>query len=287
MKNPAGFHRSEFAVPSSKLAAVFSPPRRFHIGTAGWSVPTRSGERCSGTGTHLERYARVFRCAEINSTFYRSHSTDTYSRWARSTDRTFRFALKLPRLITHDLRVRRASSALDRFLDETSALKSRRGPLLVQLPPSLEFDARVAGRFFGKLRRQWSASVVCEPRHPSWFSERADALLKQFHVGRVATDPSSIAGAHQPGGWPGIVYYRLHGSPRKYWSAYNGEFIQQIADALCRVPSSVPAWCIFDNTAGGAALENAWELQERLQAARVNTAWRGYRATLSRASVRR
>jgi uncharacterized protein YecE (DUF72 family) len=240
--------------------------RRFHIGTAGWTIPTRSGGRCPGSGTHLERYARVFRCAEINSTFYRSHGGDTYSRWALATDRSFRFALKLPRLISHELRLQRASAALDRFLDETSVLKSRRGPLLVQLPPSLEFDARVAGRFFGVLRRRWSAFVVCEPRHASWFSERAEALLRHYHVGRVATDPTPIAGAHQPGGWPGIVYYRLHGSPRKYWSAYDEGFLEQLADALARVPASSTAWCIFDNTAGGAALENAWELQEMLRA---------------------
>jgi uncharacterized protein YecE (DUF72 family) len=206
----------------------------------------------------------VFRCAEINSTFYRSHAGDTYARWARSTDRSFRFALKLPRLITHELRLQRAASALDRFLDETSVLKSRRGPLLVQLPPSLEFDARAAGRFFALLRRRWSAFVVCEPRHASWFSERADAMLKRYHVGRVATDPSSIPGADHPGGWPGIVYYRLHGSPRKYWSAYDDGFLERLADALGRVPSSAAAWCIFDNTAGGAALENAWQLRRRL-----------------------
>jgi uncharacterized protein YecE (DUF72 family) len=34
----------------------------------------------------------------------------------------------------------------------------------------------------------------------------------------------------------------------------------QLADALQRVPSTADAWCIFDNTASGAALENAWQL---------------------------
>jgi uncharacterized protein YecE (DUF72 family) len=145
-------------------------------------------------------------------------------------------------------------------------LKSRRGPLLVQLPPSLEFDARIAGRFFGMLRRRSSAFVVCEPRHASWFSDRAETMLRHYHVGRVATDPTSIAGADRPGGWPGIVYYRLHGSPRKYWSAYDDTFLRQIAGALRRTPISAAAWCIFDNTAGGAALENAWRLRRMLQA---------------------
>jgi uncharacterized protein YecE (DUF72 family) len=240
--------------------------RRFYIGTAGWAVPTKSAERCPGDGTHLQRYARVLRCAEINTTFYRPHEEATYQRWAQSTAPSFRFAVKVPRLITHELRLEGAAGVLDRFLRETSALKSKRGPLLVQLPPSLEFDARIAGRFFELLRRRSSDFVVCEPRHVSWFSPHAKALLERFEVGRVAADPTTIAGANRPGGWPGIVYYRLHGSPRKYWSAYEHTFLEEIAEAIRRVPASTAVWCIFDNTAGAAALENAWRLSALLNA---------------------
>ncbi len=238
--------------------------QRFYIGTAGWTVPTQSADRCPGIGTHLQRYARVFRCAEINTTFYRTHRESTHWRWARSTGPSFRFAVKVPRLITHELRLQGAAAALDRFLLETSALKSKRGPLLVQLPPSLEFDERVAARFFALLRRRSSDFVACEPRHPSWFSPEAEAMLQQFEVGRVAADPTMIAGADRPGGWRGIVYYRLHGAPRKYWSAYDQSFLEGIAEALRRVPASSATWCIFDNTAGGAALENAWQLSAML-----------------------
>jgi uncharacterized protein YecE (DUF72 family) len=189
--------------------------RRFYIGTAGWVIPTQSAGRCPGAGTHLQRYARVFRCAEINTTFYRRHEEATHSRWARSTGPSFRFAVKVPRIITHELRLQGAAAALDQFLAETSALKSKRGPLLVQLPPSLECDTRIAARFFELLRRRSAGPVVCEPRHASWFSPEAEALLQRFEVGRVAADPTTIAGADRPGGWPGIVYYRLHGYTRK------------------------------------------------------------------------
>ena len=106
--------------------------------------------------------------------------------------------------------------------------------------------------------------VVCEPRRASWFSSAAETLLQQFEIGRVAADPTTIPGADRPGGWPGIVYYRLHGSPRKYWSTYEHSFLQRIAEGMRRVPASTAAWCIFDNTAGGAALENAWQLSALL-----------------------
>jgi uncharacterized protein YecE (DUF72 family) len=188
----------------------------------------------------------------------------TYERWSRSTGPSFRFAVKLPRVITHERQLRAARDPLDRFLLESAGLGLKRGPLLVQLPPSLEFDSRVASTFFTLLRSRYSGFVVCEPRHPTWFSPRAEALLVRHQIGRVAADPSPAACGNHPAGWPGIVYYRLHGSPRKYWSSYDAGFLDALAAGLRRVPAGVPAWCVFDNTASGAALENAWQLRARL-----------------------
>jgi uncharacterized protein YecE (DUF72 family) len=63
-----------------------------------------------------------------------------------------------------------------------------------------------------------------------------------------------------PAGWPGLIYIRLHGSPRTYWSRYDAAYIARLADRLRCTPPAVDAWCVFDNTAAGAALENAIEL---------------------------
>jgi uncharacterized protein YecE (DUF72 family) len=241
-------------------------PRRVFIGTAGWSIPRASAQRCPGEGTHLERYSRTFGCAEINSSFYRPHSAATYERWAGSTPPGFRFAVKVPRAITHDLRLWRVGEPLARFLEETGGLGVKRGVLLVQLPPSLEFDVRAAGRFFDLLRGSYGGRVVCEPRHPTWFLPGADALLVRFQVARVAADPAPVAGAEARGGWAGLVYHRLHGAPRKYWSKYTSDDLDAVETAIRSVPAPVDAWCVFDNTASGAALENAWELHGRLRA---------------------
>ena len=239
-------------------------PRRVFIGTAGWSIPLASAHRFACEGTHLQRYGCYLDCAEINSSFHRPHSHATYAKWASCTPASFRFAVKVPRIITHDQKLRRARSAIERFLAETAGLGRKRGPLLVQLPPSLEFEPRVVHRFFELLRSRCRGSIVCEPRHETWFSPSADSLLVRYKVARVAADPAPAAGAGLPGGWNGIVYYRLHGAPRKYWSRYDEACITRLAAAVRAVPASVDAWCIFDNTASGAALENAWELQSLL-----------------------
>lgn len=235
-------------------------PRCVFVGTAGWSIPLAAADRCSSEGTHLQRYSRVFNCAEIDSSFHRSHGVSTYGKWAGSTPPDFRFAVKVPRTITHDQHLRRARLPLERFLTETAGLGNKRGPLLVQLPPSLSFDARVAGRFFELVRADYNGFLVCEPRHETWFSAPAEALLVRFKVARVAADPPPAAGADLPGGWTGIVYHRLHGAPRKYWSKYDSEYLGALGLAVRSVPPSGDVWCVFDNTASGAALENAWEL---------------------------
>src|SRR4051794_12608712 len=119
-------------------------------------------------------------------------------------------ALKVPKEVTHERRLVDAGEPLDRFLAETSALGSKRGPLMVQLPPSLAFDSGTARSFFPALRRRHGGAVVCEPRHPSRFTPEANRLLAEREVARVAADPTVVPQAAEPGGWDGLVHYRLH-----------------------------------------------------------------------------
>src|SRR3954468_768175 len=137
-----------------------------HIGTAGWALPHMWRDRFPSAASNLERYASRFACTEINSSFYRQHRRSTYERWAATVPADFRFAVKLPRAITHDQRLVAADVLLEVFLEEARGLGDRFGPLLVQLPPSLALDAAIADEFFSLLRAQHPfGDVVCEPRH--------------------------------------------------------------------------------------------------------------------------
>ena len=240
------------------------------VGTAGWAIPRVVAARFPGDGPHLQRYASVFEGAEVNSSFHRLHAVRVYEKWAALTPAGFRFSVKLPRTITHDARLRRARAPLAAFLDSVAGLGRKLGPLLVQLPPSLAFDTRVARTFFRLLRELHEGPVVCEPRHASWLEPRADAVLNEYCVGRVAADPVTVPEAGEPGGYLGaggdgagaVVYYRLHGAPRKYWDRYPLERIRTWAESLRRWPPRAQVWCVFDNTAGSAAMENALECLE-------------------------
>jgi uncharacterized protein YecE (DUF72 family) len=235
------------------------------IGTAGWSIPRQAAHSFAGDGTHLIRYARVFPCAEINSSFYRSHGRKTYEQWANQTPTAFRFAVKMPQEISHENALRRARQPLSAFLTAAAGLGPKLGPLLLQLPPSNVFEPRVARQFFSLLRDLHEGSVMCEPRHASWFGARANALMHRYRIGRVAADPSPHCDSHTPSGWlGGDLYYRLHGSPRKYWSAYSADYLNTLAGELALLPAGRNAWCMFDNTASGAATTDALDLKRRL-----------------------
>jgi uncharacterized protein YecE (DUF72 family) len=222
-------------------------------------VPRALAEHFPAEGSALERYAARFDAVEINSTFYRSHKPRTYARWFAATPPRFRFAVKLPRTITHDARLANTTSLVTAFRDETLQLGEKLGPLLVQLPPSLAYDALVAGAFFADLRDLWPTAVVCEPRHASWFAAEADALLAAHRVGRVGADPARHPAAGAPGGWTGLAYWRLHGSPRMYYSRYETAALEALAGEISRAAGET--WCVFDNTASGAAAANALDLR--------------------------
>jgi uncharacterized protein YecE (DUF72 family) len=243
------------------------PSDKLHVGCAGWSIPSQHALRFPTAGSHLERYAREFSAVEINTSFYRPHRPSTYRRWADSVPASFRFSTKMPKLITHTLKLVNAAAPLDVFLGEIAELGAKLGPVLVQLPPSLAFDRSIVHEFWKTVRDRFSGALACEPRHASWFERPADALLTEFRVARVAADPSILPQAQMPGAYTGTAYFRLHGSPRVYYSAYGREFLEELAITLESILSTgADVWCIFDNTAEGAALSNAFELRALLPA---------------------
>jgi uncharacterized protein YecE (DUF72 family) len=234
------------------------------IGTAGWNVPSLYADQVPPGGSHLERYARHLNSVEINSSFHRPHRRTTYLRWAQSVPDDFRFSVKVPKAITHDSGLTDCSASLDRFVEEVTGLGDKLAVLLVQLPPKSVLGKRVANRFFRDLRARIDTDVALEARHASWFAPGVSDWLAERGIARVAADPARIAGAGEPGGWNKLAYYRWHGAPRIYYSDYGAGELRALKRRLEKDHArGFAVWCIFDNTASGAALGNALTLQQQ------------------------
>ncbi|SFG43405.1 Uncharacterized conserved protein YecE, DUF72 family [Duganella sp. CF458] len=244
------------------------------IGIAGWALPRADADLFppSSFGSNLARYAAVFDAVEINSSFYRPHKPETYARWADNVPAGFRFAVKLPKSITHEKRLQDIEAELDQFATEAGALGDKLGWILVQTPPSLRFDPAAVAALFAGLGERFGTEpgdgkrgrlrLACEARHGSWFDDEATALLSKMDVIRVVADP--------PAGEPGpfvatsedAAYVRLHGSPQIYRSVYEPERLAQVAAWLR--PRGDQALVIFDNTMSGTQVRQAAQLRQML-----------------------
>ncbi|MBB6510610.1 uncharacterized protein YecE (DUF72 family) [Rhizobium soli] len=220
------------------------------IVTAAWSISKKVADRFAAEGSSLTRYASVFSGVEINSTFYRRHKPATLARWAAAVPDGFQFSVKMPKEMTHTRAMVDIAQPFETFLEDIAPLKEKRGPLLCQLPPSLAFNAATFEAAFKAFRDYDTGAIVIEVRHKSWTSVEALDLLRAYDVDRVLADPAQV--------WPPEDfitpprYVRLHGKPKIYYSSYSDNEITSFSKLLA--PDS---WCVFDNTASGAAIENA------------------------------
>jgi uncharacterized protein YecE (DUF72 family) len=233
------------------------------IGLAGWSEAV-SRHRASfpaplpGDCSALAKYATAFDFVEINASFYRQFRAETYGKWADDVPDGFRFAVKMHRQITHYTRLKNGG-LLEPFFESVAGLGEKLAAVLVQLPPSLVFDSAVATAFFDALRARYAGPVVCEPRHDSWTAPDALALLAAHRIGLVQIE---IPAPERERGHNDVpLYIRLHGSPRRYYSAYSDAQLAQLAEFL-RLNPKRQRFVVFDNTASNAGVRNALHLRQ-------------------------
>lgn len=243
---------------------VTSERNRVRVGLAGWSnPPLKRADRNSGQ-SHLSYYAANFSSVEINSSFYRSHQAVTYRRWRDETPGTFRFSVKMPRAVTHESCLKRCSTEVARFFDDIALLQPKLAVVLVQLPPSLEYNGRTVRAFFRSVPSLRGTHVVCEPRHSGWFTDAAEKALRELGVSRVAADPGLCPGAEVPGGARRFAYFRWHGAPRLYYSKYTESQLSVFAKTVSESAAN-ETWCVFDNTARHAAWDDALKFVDLLR----------------------
>jgi len=173
---------------------------RYWLGCSGWSYDDWVGPFYPpGTpaGEFLERYAQVFRTVEVDSSFYRPPGAFLVRRWAERTPSGFRFALKVPRDVTHE-ESDASRAVLDGFLRSLAPLRSveKLGPLVLQFPAS--FRATEAARLTALLEAiPQEFSLAVELRHGSWWTPTTRMLLED----RGAALVWSVVPGTRPPAW--------------------------------------------------------------------------------------
>ncbi|OLR95095.1 DUF72 domain-containing protein [Actinokineospora bangkokensis] len=239
------------------------------IGTSGWVYPPWRG-RFYPPGLpqrdELAHLAGRLGTVEVNGTFYGPRKPADYRRWAEVTPDDFVFAVKGPREVTHEHRLRDAHDPLKRFVDSgVTELGAKLGPVLWQTPASLRYDPDRVERFLDLLVEVGGEGVrhAVEVRHRSFHDDRFADQLTAHGVALVLSDSA--------GTWPcldsdtaAFRYLRLHGEGELYRGAYSDEALDEWAERIRGWAEDGPVFAYFDNTMDGHAPEDALRLTERL-----------------------
>jgi uncharacterized protein YecE (DUF72 family) len=244
------------------------PGGKCYIGTSGWSYAHWAKGRFYPQGLKQGEWLRFFSgqfsTVELNSSFYRLPRPEFVARWRSVTGGRFRFAVKLWRRITHVKRLLDCERELADFLAVANEFGPKRGPLLVQLPPSLRKDAARLDEFLtlskkAAGRTRWKVAV--EFRNPDWLCDEVYALLTRHKAALCLADLPRCP-ITEPNDAP-FVYVRRHGPGGGYRGCYTSQHIAADAAQVRRwLADGRNVYVYYNNDIGGHAVDNARQLME-------------------------
>ena len=266
--------------------------REVRIGISGWRYPLWRGPfypKGLPQREELQYAARRLNTVEINGSFYSLQRPELYRSWYEQTPDGFVFAVKGSRYITHMRRLRDPAALANFFASGVLALREKLGPVLWQLPPTLQFDAgtvqaflgglpqtsveaaylarqhdeRLAGRALTEADAERRLRYAVEVRHPSYETPAFLDLLREHDVAVVLADSA--------GRWPVIRtatasfrYVRLHGAEELYTSGYDDESLEAWAKTI-REWAPADVYVYFDNDVKAYAPRDAMALTTKLR----------------------
>ncbi|WP_132053594.1 DUF72 domain-containing protein [Pseudocnuella soli] len=234
----------------------------WHIGCSGFSYKEwkdRFYPKGLPAGKWFEYYCTQFNTLELNVTFYRFPQLGMLQGWDRRSPEGFLFAAKAPRVVTHLKKMKNAHTEVDDFYKVLRlGLGEKLGAVLFQLPPSFVYSEEALENIIQHMRHDF-VNVV-EFRHESWWQSEVWETLQHNNIVVSGTSYPGLPDAF-PQGQP-IGYYRLHGVPHLYHSPYADVYLKKIGNQMAQ---SKEAFVFFDNTASGAAIDNARFMQQWAQ----------------------
>jgi uncharacterized protein YecE (DUF72 family) len=233
------------------------------IGTSGWQYDHWRGtfypHHVPKRGW-LEHYGARFATVESNNAFYRLPERRTFADWASRTPDDFVVAVKASRYLTHIRRLRGPGEPVSRLVGRLEGLGAKRGPVLVQLPPTLPIDLDALA---ATLRAFSSADatlrVAVEPRHPSWFVDGLRCLLERSGAALCLADTAG----RRPPSWRTADwgYVRLHAGVSSPAPCYGRAALAAWAERIAELwPSTGDVYCYFNNDERACAVRDAHRL---------------------------
>lgn len=235
-----------------------------HVGTSGWLYRHWKGRFYPPTVPTAEwfnHYQLHFDSVELNNSFYRLPTFDTFRAWREQTPRNFVFTVKASRFITHAKKLLDPVESSELFFENLGGLDPKVGAVLFQLPPHWKANAERLDAFLAAMPGSYRYAV--EFREPSWY---ASEILRILERRKAALCISHIAGALAPlEVTADFVYVRLHGpTDEKYRGSYNRKALEQWAERIGAWRRGHEVFCYFDNDEAGYAALNAAELRSLL-----------------------
>lgn len=239
---------------------------RWQVGCSGFSYREWKGRfypEGLAPKNWFQYYAQQFSTVEINNTFYRFPGLKLFENWYQKAPPEFSFSVKVPRQITHLQKFKNTEALLHDFYRlAAEGLQEKLGAILFQLPPSLAYNENFLRQMTGQMDTGFRN--VIEFRHESWWRAGVFEALKDSGIAFCGVSYPGLpndALADLP-----VAYYRFHGVPQLYYSKYENAFLQRIVRQISQGEAR-EAFIYFNNTASGAALENAKNLQSFITAA--------------------
>jgi uncharacterized protein YecE (DUF72 family) len=235
-----------------------NPAGAIRIGTSGFSYKEWLGgfypAKLAGTKM-LTWYAERLPTVEINYTFRAMPRREMLEKWAVQTPRSFRFALKAPQRITHWARLRGVEDAVNHFIETSSALGERLGPVLFQLPPGFKRDLGVLADFLTLIRGRLRPAF--EFRDNSWFDGSAIEILRDRGAALCISQSEKISSPIER--TANFVYLRLRNE------TYDAKALRSWADRILGfADEGAEVFVYFKHETGAPDL--AYALGETLQA---------------------
>jgi uncharacterized protein YecE (DUF72 family) len=241
------------------------------IGTSGWQYRDWRGglyPQAVPARRWLEHYAGRYLTVENNNSFYRLPPRETFESWRDRTPDDFVMAVKASRYLTHVRRLRDPAEPAARLLAAAAGLGAKLGPVLLQLPPTLQADPGMLDACLTAFRAAAAAlgmrgpRLAVEPRHESWWTQETRQVLAAHDAALCLADRRGrpVTPLWRTATWG---YLRFHEGTARPWPRYGPQALRTWVARLAEAwPDEADVYVYFNNDPGGAAVVNSVQFAE-------------------------